>query len=74
MPSPLWMILEDGDGSIHLRVGPMKEGGAERLRSELQIPGLDATLEKLADEVRVDQSQGGEFFSLRMGAARPESG
>jgi hypothetical protein len=68
------MVVEDGDGSIHVRVGPMKQGGAEKLRAELEIPGLDATLEKLADEVRVDQAAGGEFFSIRMGPSRPGLG
>jgi serine/threonine-protein kinase RsbW len=65
------MTVEDGDGSIHVRVGPMQEGAAERLRSELEIPGLGATLEKLADDVSVDQGPKGEFFSLRMRASRP---
>lgn len=65
------MTVEDGDGSIHMRVGPMQEGAAERLRSELEIPGLGATLEKLADDVSVDHDSAGEFFSLRMRASRP---
>lgn len=65
------MIVDDGDGSIHVKVGPMREGAAEQLRSELQIPGLGATLEQLADEVRVDRSSDGEYFSLRMQPARP---
>lgn len=65
------MVVEDGDGSISVRVGPMQEGAAERLRSELEIPGLGATLEKLADDVSVDQGSDGEYFSLQMRAARP---
>jgi serine/threonine-protein kinase RsbW len=60
------MVIEDGDGSIRLRVGPMQEGGAKRLREELAIPGLGATLEKLADAVDVDRSEEGEFFHLEM--------
>jgi serine/threonine-protein kinase RsbW len=65
------MVVEDGDGSIRVRVGPMLEGGAARLRSELEIPGLGATLEKLADEVSVDEDSEGEFLSLRMQPSRP---
>ena len=65
------MIVEDGDGSIRVRVGPMREGAAERLRSELEIPGLGATLEKLADDVSVDRSSDGEYFSLQMRPSRP---
>jgi serine/threonine-protein kinase RsbW len=69
--SNIRMVVEDGDGSIHVRVGPMREGGAERLRSDLEIPGFAASLETLADEVSVDQAAGGEFFSIRMGPSRP---
>ena len=65
------MVVEDGDGSIRVRVGPMQEGAAARLRSELEIPGLGATLEKLADEVSVDEDSKGEFLSLRMQPSRP---
>jgi anti-sigma regulatory factor (Ser/Thr protein kinase) len=65
------MVIEDGDGSIHVRVGPMQEGAAEKLRGELEIPGLGATLEKLADDVSVEGSDDGEYFSLRMRATRP---
>jgi serine/threonine-protein kinase RsbW len=65
------IVVEDGDGSIRVRVGPMREGGAEQLRSELEIPGLGATLEKLADEISVDRSPDGEYFSLQMRASRP---
>jgi hypothetical protein len=49
----------------------MRDGAAERLRSELEIPGLGATLEKLADDVSVDRSSDGEYFSLQMRASRP---
>jgi hypothetical protein len=65
------MMVEDGDGSIKVRVGPMQEGAADRLRSELEIPGLGATLEKLVDEINVDHDSDGDFFSLRMRASRP---
>ena len=66
------MVVEDGDGTIKVRLGPMHEGAAEQLRSELEIPGLGATLEKLADEVSVDRGSEGEFFSLRMRPTRPD--
>jgi serine/threonine-protein kinase RsbW len=65
------MVIEDGDGSIAVRVGPMEDGGAEQLRSKLEIPGLGATLEKLADDVSVDRGSDGEYFRLTMRAARP---
>ena len=64
------MVIEDGDGTIRLRVGPMRDGAAERLRAELKIPGLGATLEKLADEVDVDRGTEGEYFHLQMRPSR----
>jgi len=65
------LVVADGDGSIDLRLGPMAEGAADRLRSNLEIPGLGASLEKLADDVSVDRDDSGEYFSLRLRAARP---
>jgi serine/threonine-protein kinase RsbW len=65
------MVFEDGDGTIDVRVGPMQEGGAEQLRSELEIPGLGATLEKLADDVSINQTPDGEYFNLKMRPSRP---
>ena len=65
------MVFEDGDGTIDVRVGPMQEGAAEQLRSELELPGLGATLEKLADNVSIDQTPDGEYFSLKMRPSRP---
>jgi hypothetical protein len=65
------MVIEDGDGSIRLRVGPMQDGAAERLRDELAIPGLGTTLEKLADGIDVDRSDEGEFFHLVMHPGGP---
>lgn len=65
------MLVEDGDGTIDLQVGPMREGAAEKLRDGLRIPGLGATLEKLADEVGVDREDDGEYFRLKMRPSRP---
>ena len=64
------MLVEDGDGTIKLQVGPMRDGAAEKLRDGLRIPGLEATLEKLADEVGVEHEDDGEYFRLRMRPAR----
>ena len=65
------MLLEDGDGTIDLQVGPMRKGAAAELRENLKIPGLGATLEKLADEVGVEQGPSGEYFRLKMRPSRP---
>ncbi|HEX5713335.1 MAG TPA: ATP-binding protein [Solirubrobacterales bacterium] len=54
-------IVDNSDG-VELRVGPMDDGGAERLRSSLDLPELGGSLANLADEVRVEQADDGEFF------------
>jgi serine/threonine-protein kinase RsbW len=64
------MLVEDGDGTIDLKVGPMRDGAGEKLRENLRIPGLGATLEKLADEVEVERQGDGEYFRLKMRPTR----
>lgn len=64
------MLVQDGDGSLDVRLGPMSDGAASQLRSELEIPGLGATLEQLADDVSVEQEADGEYLGLKMCAVR----
>jgi anti-sigma regulatory factor (Ser/Thr protein kinase) len=54
--------LSDGDGGIDLRVGPLDTGDGERLRDGLKISGVGGTMETLADEVRVDTAEAGEYL------------
>jgi anti-sigma regulatory factor (Ser/Thr protein kinase) len=56
------LSIADRDEGLELRVGPMKGGGAERLRASLNLPELGGSLESLADEVRVEQGADGEFL------------
>ena len=58
-------VLEDGD-SFELRVGPLAEGGGRRLLDGMRIPSLDASLETLADEVRIDEGEEGEVLAIRL--------
>ena len=53
------IAVPEEDGAFEVRVGPLAEGGGERLLDGLRIPELDASLESLADEVRVDHSTRG---------------
>jgi serine/threonine-protein kinase RsbW len=53
--------IADRSEGVELRVGPMEEGGAERLRESLQVPEL-GSLEKLADDLRVEEDGEGEFL------------
>jgi serine/threonine-protein kinase RsbW len=56
------LSIADREEGLELRVGPMKGGGAERLRDSLNLPELGGSLESLADEVRVEADDDGEFL------------
>jgi serine/threonine-protein kinase RsbW len=56
------LSIADREEGVELRVGPMVGGGAERLRASLNLPDLGGSLETLADEVRVEQDDDGEFL------------
>jgi serine/threonine-protein kinase RsbW len=58
------LSIADRDEGVELRVGPMKGGGAEQLRASLSLPDVGGSLESLADEVRVEQDEDGEFLVL----------
>jgi anti-sigma regulatory factor (Ser/Thr protein kinase) len=77
--SDVGLVIEDGDGTLDFRVGPLHEGGGEGLLREMEVPGLGQSLERLVDEVRVERGEGvpgtaesvadAEFLSLRIGKA-----
>jgi serine/threonine-protein kinase RsbW len=50
------LAIQDGDGTLDLRVGPLVEGGAEQLLRTMELPGLAHSLQQLADEVKVERS------------------
>ena len=56
------LSIVDDTGGVELRVGPMLEGGAERLRRSLELPSAVGSLEQLADELRVERDDDGEFL------------
>lgn len=60
------LAIEDGDGSLDFRVGPLREGGARGLLAELEVPGFGGSLERLVDRVEVEDSSpgDGEFLVL----------
>ena len=54
----------DGDGRLDVRIGPLVEGGSDRILEALELPG-GASLRKLANEVEVKRG-GGEQEYLRV--------
>jgi anti-sigma regulatory factor (Ser/Thr protein kinase) len=60
------VAVTDGDRAIAVKVGPLREGAAERLLAALEVPALGASLQKLAEDVRVEDSAGGEHLMFRI--------
>jgi anti-sigma regulatory factor (Ser/Thr protein kinase) len=60
------IAVSEHDGSFEVRVGPLVDGGGQRLLDGLRIPDLGGSLETLADEVRVDSSEAGEMLVVRI--------
>jgi anti-sigma regulatory factor (Ser/Thr protein kinase) len=61
------LSIADREQGVELRVGPMTHGGAERLRQGLDIPTV-GSLEGLADDLRVEQGDEGEFLVVAIHA------
>ena len=62
---PYSFSLSDQEGAIELRVGPVPAGASSRLREGLAVPEVGGSLEKLADDVRVEEGEAGEYLLLR---------
>lgn len=61
--------LDDDDGTIQLRLGPMEPGAGEQIREELRVPELGGSLESLVDDLSVEGSTGGEYLLISFAAA-----
>jgi serine/threonine-protein kinase RsbW len=56
---------------IEVRVGPMTGGGAERLRRSFELPRV-GSLESLADDLRIEEGEEGEFLVVAISSIAPE--
>lgn len=56
------LSLADRPEGVQLRVGPMKSGAAEQLRASLDLPEVGGSLATLADELRIERGDEGEFL------------
>lgn len=68
------LAIQDGKGQLDFRVGPLREGGAKGLLSELEVPGFGGSLERLVDKVSVEQDApggAGEFLVLTIRHEQP---
>ena len=62
------LSIADREEGVELKVGPMMDGGGERLRASLELPEVGGTLETLADEVRVEERDEGDFLVIGIAA------
>lgn len=62
------LSIVDRPSGVQLRVGPMEEGGGERLRESLELPAVGGSLESLADELRVESDDEGEYLVVGIAA------
>ena len=57
--------LSESENGLELRLGPMDKGAAAKIRGDLRVPELGGSLEALADELAVDESNDGEYLIVR---------
>ena len=65
------LALDDAEGGLELRLGPMEDGGAESIREQLSVPDVGGSLEALADEFEVQGAEDGDYLAIRFKAASP---
>jgi len=54
-------------GSVELRVGPLRSGGAEELIASAALPGVGNVLERVADVLEPQRNGSGDFLVIRLG-------
>ncbi len=60
------LTVHEHDGAFEVCVGPLEQGTGQRLVDGMRIPSLDASLEGLADEIRIDGMDSGEVVAIRI--------
>jgi anti-sigma regulatory factor (Ser/Thr protein kinase) len=61
--------LGESENGLELRLGPMDKGAAAEIRQELEVPELGGSLEALADELEIDESDDGDYLIVRFAGA-----
>jgi hypothetical protein len=65
------LSIADRPEGVELRVGPMASGGAQSLRESLTLPEDGGSLELLADEMRTESGDAGEFLVVGIASITP---
>ena len=64
------IALDRQGDAFELSVGPLEEGGAERVVADSEIPVVGSVVERLADGVRTEQAEDSESLVIRVDARR----
>ena len=62
------LVVDADDGTVTVRVGPLVAGAGERLIEGMRIPEIGASLERLADDVRVERDGEAEHLLIEISA------
>jgi serine/threonine-protein kinase RsbW len=66
----LGVALRDASSVIEMRVGPLVPGGATGLLRDAELPGVGSLVERLAQEVSIEQpNRTGDFLVVRLAGA-----
>jgi serine/threonine-protein kinase RsbW len=65
------IAVSDEPRALAVKVGPLREGAAEKLLDSLEVPALGASLRKLAEDVRVEDAPEGEHLMFRISERQP---
>ncbi|MGH2923815.1 MAG: ATP-binding protein [Solirubrobacterales bacterium] len=60
------IAISDDGGALDIRVGPLNEGGGERLLSGMEIPGDGGSLRALARSIEVERRDDAEYLVLEV--------
>jgi len=58
--------IDTGDDGLELRVGDLREGGAEALLHDASLPGVGNVLERVADDIEPVGGPEGDELILRL--------
>lgn len=64
--SRVGISFEEFGPNLGVRVGPLVEGGANRMLNRMELPGLGVSITKLADRVEVESDDAGEYLMIEI--------
>jgi serine/threonine-protein kinase RsbW len=60
------VAVEEDEGTLRVRVGPLLDGAGEQLLDGMRIPEIGGSIERLADEIEVVHEDGAEHLMVRI--------